>query len=213
MPALEVIAVDLRPSPVASSAGSHFDATDDPCRLSLSASGRCAAVLLAKTNQTLAIDLSAPETPRLIGRTKPTGADAPYVSYSPDSDWIMMPVASPSEAIAIESPRRRSRGRRRQLEPIPPTSVDYLVCTRHRDSVLELFQTEPRHSLGRLPFKGPLNLGRTRPTGWPTRATAACWPSPPAPARSTWSRCSRGRCQPFQVRDRLPPAAADAHRH
>ena len=30
---------------------------------------------------------------------------------------------------------------------------------------LELFQTEPRQSLGRLPLKGPLNLGRTRPTG------------------------------------------------
>ena len=31
--------------------------------------------------------------------------------------------------------------------------------------MLELFQTEPRQSLGRLPLKGPLNLGRTRPTG------------------------------------------------
>ena len=46
-----------------------------------------------------------------------------------------------------------------------PRQVQYLVCTRHRDSVLELFQTEPRQSLGRLPLKGPLNLGRTRPTG------------------------------------------------
>ena len=101
----------------------------------------------------------------MIGRTKSTGSDTPYVSYSPDSDWIMMPVASQSEGIAIRSPRSRPGRSIGELTSGPIHHVDYLVCTRHRDSVLELFQTEPRQSLGRLPLKGPLNLGRTRPTG------------------------------------------------
>jgi hypothetical protein len=74
-----------------------------------------------------------------------------------------MPVASQSEGIAIRSPRS-DRGEI-GLETTPLVHVDYLICTRHQDSVLELFQTEPRQSLGRLPLKGPLNLGRTRPTG------------------------------------------------
>ncbi len=39
-----------------------------------------------------------------------------------------------------------------------------MVCTRQKDSVLELFQSTPRQSLGRLPLRGPFNLGRTRPT-------------------------------------------------
>jgi glycerol-3-phosphate acyltransferase PlsY len=86
------------------------------------------------------------------------------VSYSPDSDWIMMPVASQSEGIAIKSPRRGQQGPG-ESDNTAPHRVDYLVCTRHHDSVLELFQTEPRQSLGRLPLLGPLNLGRTRPTG------------------------------------------------
>jgi glycerol-3-phosphate acyltransferase PlsY len=142
----------------------EFDATDDPARLSLSASGRYAAVLLAKTNQIVAIDLSAPETPRLVGRTKPTGAEVPYVSQSGDSDWIMMPVASPSEAIAIQEPengRHASAGG--QTRSIP--RADYVVCTRHRDSVVEVMQNAPLYPLGRLPLTGPLNIGRTRPTG------------------------------------------------
>ncbi len=75
-----------------------------------------------------------------------------------------MPVASQSEGIAIRSPRRDEQVHR-GIASGPIHHVDYLVCTRHRDSVLELFQTEPRQSLGRLPLTGPLNLGRTRPTG------------------------------------------------
>jgi glycerol-3-phosphate acyltransferase PlsY len=76
----------------------------------------------------------------------------------------MMPVASQSEGIAIKAPRRGQTAVG-EGDSTPPYHVDYLVCTRHHDSVLELFQTEPRQSLGRLPLKGPLNLGRTRPTG------------------------------------------------
>ncbi len=47
----------------------------------------------------------------------------------------------------------------------PVRHADYVVCTRQKDSVLELFQSSPRYSLGCLPLHGPLNLGRTRPTG------------------------------------------------
>jgi glycerol-3-phosphate acyltransferase PlsY len=164
LPALDVVAVDLKTEASRFVGRITFDPTEDPCRLSLSASGHCAAVLLDKTNETLAIDLTAPDSPRLIGRTKPSGADSPYVSYSPDSDWIMMPVASQSEGIAIAPP---GGGKEEPSDgaSTPRQHMPYLVCTRHRDSVLELFQTEPRCSLGRLPLRGPLNLGRTRPTG------------------------------------------------
>jgi glycerol-3-phosphate acyltransferase PlsY len=163
LPALEIFAVDDKIECRAVGRVT-FDVTDDPCRLSISAAGRCAAVLLSRTNQTLAIDLAGPAHPHVIGRIKSTGSDAPYVSYSPDSDWIMMPVASQSEGIAIKAPRSGSDAAAGP-DVTPPLHVDYLVCTRHHDSVLELFQTEPRQSLGRLPLKGPLNLGRTRPTG------------------------------------------------
>ncbi len=151
LPALEIVAFDLKAESGRTVGRVTFDATDDPCRLSLSASGQCAAVLLTKTDQTLAIDLSVPESPQVIGRTKPTGSDTPYVSYSPDSDWIMMPVASQSEGIAIRAPHSRQQRESAETELGPIHHVDYLVCTRHRDSVLELFQTEPRQSLGRLP--------------------------------------------------------------
>jgi acyl-phosphate glycerol 3-phosphate acyltransferase len=164
LPALDIVAVDFKTESSHPVGRLTFDAKDDPCRLSVSAAGRCAAVLLTKTNQTLAIDLEDLANPRVIGRIKPTGSDAPYVSYSEHSDWIMMPVASQSEGIAIEAPVIGLKPAA-EIDSVPPHHVDYLVCTRHHDSVLELFGTEPRQSLGRLPLTGPLNLGRTRPTG------------------------------------------------
>jgi acyl-phosphate glycerol 3-phosphate acyltransferase len=164
LPALDIIAVDIMAQTDRLLGRITFLETDDPCQLSLSSKAQCAAVLLTKTNQTLAIDLSVPEAPHLIERIKPTASDSPYLSYSPDSDWIMMPVASQSAGIAIEPP---VRGYIADAGNAPDSlrPVQYLVCTSHRDSVLELLQTEPRQSLGRLPLKGPLNLGRTRPTG------------------------------------------------
>src|SRR5262249_30771692 len=67
-----------------------FDAADDPERLTVSASSRYAAVLLAKSKRTVAVDASNPSAPRLIGRTRPAASGAPYVSASEDADWIMM---------------------------------------------------------------------------------------------------------------------------
>jgi len=164
LPALEIVAADLNAGPSRLVGRLEFNEADGPMRMTLSASGRNAAVLLAKTNQTVAIDLSEPASPRLIGRTRPSGADVPYVSHSPDADWIMMPVASQSEAVAIESPQTESQPATGN-ESAPAGHALYLACTRQRDSVLELCQTEPFYSLGRIPLMGPLNLGRTRPTG------------------------------------------------
>jgi acyl-phosphate glycerol 3-phosphate acyltransferase len=163
MPALETFELDLASGQGRVVSRVDFDPRDDPARLALSASGRCAAVLLAKSNQSVAFDLSNPEVPRLVGRTKPTAAEVPYVSKSPDSDWIMMSVASPSEAIAIESPGESSETRTGGTGRIP--RPDYVICTRHRDSVVDVMQNSPLFPLGRLPLTGPLNIGRTRPTG------------------------------------------------
>ena len=163
MPALETFELDLAAGSGRVRRRVEFDRRDDPARLTLSATGRFAAVLMAKTNQIVGFDISAPERPHLVGRTRPSTADVPYVSPSPDSDWIMMPVASPSEAIAIPSPLKGRHGSSTAAESIP--SPDFVVSARHRDSVVELVQNTPFRPLGRLPLTGPLNLGRTRPTG------------------------------------------------
>jgi glycerol-3-phosphate acyltransferase PlsY len=163
MPALETFELDVVSDQGRTLSRVEFDPRDDPARMALSASGRCAAVLLAKTNQTVAFDLSTPDVPRLVGRTKPSGAEVPYVSTSADFDWIMMPAASPSDAIAIESPQRSSETKAGATDGIP--RPDYVVCTRHRDSVVEVMQNSPLYPLGRLPLTGPINIGRTRPTG------------------------------------------------
>ena len=53
-----------------------------------------AAVLLAKSRRTVAVDVSDPGDPRVIGRTPAVTAGAPYVSApgDPIPDWIMMPA-------------------------------------------------------------------------------------------------------------------------
>jgi glycerol-3-phosphate acyltransferase PlsY len=165
-PALEVVAVDLGAGSGRTVGRLEFDEADDPARLSLSASGRNAAVLLAKTNQTLAIDFPETTSPRLIGRTKPSGVEVPYISYSRDADWIIMPVASQSDAVVIDSPEAEREPASRK-PGVSSGAGRVLACTRQRDSVLELIQTAPGYSyaLGHIPLTGPFNLGRTRPTG------------------------------------------------
>ena len=91
-------------------------------------------------------------------------ADAPYISISPDADWIMMPVISHCAAVAIELPPNVGDGRDSSGQSIA-TRADYLICARQDESTLELVQTSPHASLGRLPLHGSFNLGRTRPTG------------------------------------------------
>jgi glycerol-3-phosphate acyltransferase PlsY len=139
-----------------------FDASDDPERLTISASARYAAVLLAKSRRTVAVDVSDPAEPRVIGRTDPVMAGVPYVSTPDDfdPDWIMMPLGMDSDTIALEAPGAAARGRASEY-PRP----DYLITTRDNDSALEVIQTKPQHPVGRFPLLGPFNLGRTRPTG------------------------------------------------
>jgi len=164
MPALELIAIDALGESPQLVGRIALDPTDDPERLALSASGRYAAVFLAKSKQTAAIDLTQRAAPRLIGRTRPVAAEAPYVSHSTESDWILMPGAFEGDTVAIELPRAGSEGRVRELVPAAPRA-DYLISTRPQESLLEVLQAAPRHSLGHFPLLGPFNLGRTRPTG------------------------------------------------
>jgi glycerol-3-phosphate acyltransferase PlsY len=157
---LEVLDVDPETSTARPMGRISFDATDDPERLTVSASSRYAAVLLAKSRRTVAVDLSDAAVPRLIGRTPPATARAPYVSASEDSDWIMMPGGSDGDTIALEAP-----------DPATPrfeahsARPDYLVTSSETDSALEILRTRPQHEVGRFPLFGPFNLGRTRPTG------------------------------------------------
>jgi glycerol-3-phosphate acyltransferase PlsY len=156
--ALEVLEVDPETASAHSLGQVTFDAADDPERLTVSASSRYAAVLLAKSKRTVAVDASNPSAPRLIGRTRPAAGGAPYVSASEDADWIMMPGGSDGDTVALEAPGSESA----RHEPPHP---DYLVTSRESESALEILQTKPQHEVGRFPLFGPFNLGRTRPTG------------------------------------------------
>ena len=132
---------------------------DDADRLFVSASGSRVLVTLPKAKQAVAIDLTDPEDPRPASRTELARADAPYVSFSPDGDWIIMPTAQESEAVAIQ------RSASSVDDSSGPPAVGYLVYTRPDDSAVELAQASPVQTLGQFPLKGPLNLGGTRPTG------------------------------------------------
>ncbi len=138
-----------------------FDATDDPERLSLSASSHYAAVLLAKSKRIAAVDVTDPAAPRLIGRTPIATTGTPYVSQSDDEDWIMMPAGTAGSTVALESPRTPGHHR----TPATASHADYLVTAREDESALEILQARPQHEIGRFPLLGPFNLGHTRPTG------------------------------------------------
>jgi glycerol-3-phosphate acyltransferase PlsY len=158
--ALEVLEVDPETASSRTLGRVTFDASDDPERLTVSASSRYAAVLLAKSQRMVAVDVSDPASPRLIGKTARVTAGAPYFSASEDSDWIMMPAGSESDTIAIEAPATDPQGRGSRIG-----HPDYVVTTRENESALEFLQTKPQHEVGRFPLFGPFNLGRTRPTG------------------------------------------------
>jgi glycerol-3-phosphate acyltransferase PlsY len=162
--ALEVFALDPDTSTDRAVGRLEFDPNDDLDRLVLSASGRAAAVLLPRTSQTAAIDLANPESPRLIERVPLGPSDTPYISHSPDADWIMMPVVSHCTAVALERPRNIDRSEDDHVNSTI-SRADFLICARQDESTLELLQISPGCSLGRLPLRGTFNLGHTRPTG------------------------------------------------
>ena len=162
---LEVMALDPQTASSRLLGRVTFDASDDPERVTLSGSLRYAAVLLSKSKRTVAVDVSDPSSPRLIGRTPPSLARSPYISTAEgEDDWIMMSAGSEGNTVALRSPRAPAPA----TGTPPPANVgrpDYLVTTRENDSALEILQTKPQQELGRFPLLGPFNLGHTRPTG------------------------------------------------
>ncbi len=161
---LDVLALDPETASSRLLGRVNFDASDDPERLTLSASSRYAAVLLAKSRRSAAVDVSDPTSPRLIGRTPAALSGAPFVSQSEDADWIMMPAGSEGNTIVLESPHMPAASAGAAEWP-GGTHPDYLVTTRENESALEILQVKPQHEVGRFPLLGPFNLGRTRPTG------------------------------------------------
>ncbi len=187
---LDVIAIDPITAASRPLGRVTFDASDDPERLTVSASARYAAVLLAKSRRTAAVDVSDPSAPRLIGRTPASTADAPYVSVSEGSDWIMMPGGSDGDTIALEAPRTASQPARRRTGQgvrTPTTWSPRVKRTRRWISSRRGRSTRSAAS----PCSGRLTwAARDRPASR-TRPNGTSSPSPRAPAASMSSRCGR----------------------
>ncbi len=152
-PAPELVVHDLKDGSKAVGRVSFEGPDDDPARITLSASGRCAAVTLLGANKSAALDLSDPERPREIGRASLALSDRPYVSRS-DDDALVMPAASGREALALSI----------------AGVGDCVASSLPRDSGVEIVHvtTAPVRyfSLGRLTLHGgALGLSSTRPTG------------------------------------------------
>ncbi len=125
---------------------------DDPARLTLSNTGKHAAVVLLGSGEVAALDLSDPVLPILIGRSKLTGVPLPYASSHMNDDWIVMPVASGSEGLSFHA---RGLG-------------DCIASTLPNQSGLELTRTSEKYSvnLGQLTLRtGVFGLSKTRPIG------------------------------------------------
>src|SRR5262249_2290350 len=80
LPMIEVLSVERENGDARAVGRLTFDPSDDPERLIVSTSGRFAAVSLAKSKRTAAIDISTRESPQLIGRTRRPPGETPYVS-------------------------------------------------------------------------------------------------------------------------------------
>src|SRR5262249_1909766 len=145
-PALEVVAIDTMGNATGVVGRVMLDPSDDPERLTLSVSDRYAAISLAKSKQTVAVDLTTRESPRLVGRPGLVTADSRYVSSSSDSDWIMMPVASEGDTVAIELPRASSMSPEEGARG-PARRADYLISAHQNESALEILQAMPRRTV------------------------------------------------------------------
>jgi acyl-phosphate glycerol 3-phosphate acyltransferase len=146
-PALDVYEIGESPRPVGHLG---FDGQgDDPARLTLSATGRAAAVTLQGSKVVATVDLSDPAAPRLISRAPLSTVAHPYPSRSQD-DWIVMPVASGSESVVVAL----------------AGFGQCVASTLPHGSGLELSQASEQKSLGRLCLRGgKFGLSETRPTG------------------------------------------------
>lgn len=156
LPTLDLYSAGMEGTPRSHVGRLELNADDDADRLFVSKGGTRALVTLPRAKQAAAIDLSRPEEPIMAGRTELPAADSPYISFSPDGDWIVMPTLQESEAVPFDRGPSRSGS---------APAVGYLVFTRPEQSLLELSQVSPRTTVGQFPLKGPLNLGGTRPSG------------------------------------------------
>jgi glycerol-3-phosphate acyltransferase PlsY len=136
-----------------------FDPSDDPERMTLSAAGTRALVILRRVRQALALDLSQSDAPRLAGRIDLASLEAPQASLSEDGDWIILPTGADTEAVGLPAPLAADDSHQ------SASSLGYLAFLRTEESSLEITQAWPQHTAGRMPIKGPLNLGGTRPSG------------------------------------------------
>ena len=125
--------------------------TCDPERIVLSESGRFAAVATRRPIEVLGFDLSDPARPSMTGRTPLAAETVPYLTRTEGDDAILMPGDPALQAVVV--PKIESLG-----API-------LVVSDPDRSRLEMIHGDERRSLGRLPLRGPLNLGAIRPTG------------------------------------------------
>ncbi|RUL86735.1 glycerol-3-phosphate 1-O-acyltransferase PlsY [Tautonia sociabilis] len=126
---------------------------DDPERIVLSESARHAAIVLAGSRQIAGVDLSDPASPVETGRVPLANLEVPYMSPIGEDggDAILMPVDSDRETVLVED--------------APGVAGPLLVSTLPRGSALELVDGRERRAKGRLPLRGPLNMGSIIPTG------------------------------------------------
>ena len=144
-------ALDVYPIDGAKSVGrvTFDDPSDDPSRLTLSASGQSAVVVLSGSDAAASVDLTDPSRPRLIGRAALPTLDQPYPSRGA-GDVIVMPTISGREAVLFT------------LAGLG----DCIAATLPHGSGLEFSQPARGQMLGTLTLRsGALGLGTVRPTG------------------------------------------------
>lgn len=152
LPALTVLPTTFGAEAPAPVGRLEFEPDDDPDRLTLSSMGTRALVTMARSERGAAIDLAEPDAPKIVGRLELAADEFPYVSGSPDGDWMIMRTGLEVEAVALSS------GSGDDAAP------GHLLFTRPDESSLDLVQLAPRRTLGRFPVMRPLNLGRTEPS-------------------------------------------------
>lgn len=123
---------------------------DEPGRIHLARSGLAAMIAVPALGTAVAVDLSDPRAPRRLGESPLPRRDLGYPSTD-GADQIVMPVASPSETIALDG---------------GDAETMVLVGTRPSASAIEVVghRAGVEMSLGKLRLRGPFNLGDVRPT-------------------------------------------------
>jgi len=186
-PALDVL--DLGENPPRAVGHLEFDRPgDDPGRLTLSSSGRCATVSLAGSSQVVSIDLFDPEHPTILARTTLADDQPPHLSKAGD-DSIMMGIAPDRDAVLIAWPEKNLH------------SAGCVASTLPRGSGLTVFDAATRRLLGQLPLHaGSLNLSEARPVGLAF--------SPERGLLAVASRAGAVHLIAIKTRDRTPPPSA-----